>query len=80
VIDARESEPAVPGLRGRFRQALEASMRFRHFLCALATVLVICQTAAAFAAAAEEDRFAPLKRFSQVMDLVENHYVKRHPR
>ncbi|KUG28640.1 carboxyl-terminal protease [hydrocarbon metagenome] len=51
-------------------------MRFRHFLCALATVLVICQTAAAFAAAAEEDRFAPLKRFSQVMDLVENHYVK----
>jgi len=25
---------------------------------------------------AEEDRFAPLKRFSQVMDLVENHYVK----
>jgi len=51
-------------------------MRFRHFLCALATVLVISQTAAAFAAAAEEDRFAPLKRFSQVMDLVENHYVK----
>jgi carboxyl-terminal processing protease len=27
-------------------------------------------------AAPEEDRFAPLKRFSQVMDLVENHYVK----
>jgi len=24
----------------------------------------------------QEDRFAPLKRFSQVMDLVENHYVK----
>ncbi|MDQ7833045.1 MAG: S41 family peptidase [Desulfovibrionaceae bacterium] len=51
-------------------------MRFRHFFCACATILVLGQAASALAAAAEEDRFAPLKRFSQVMDLVENHYVK----
>ncbi|NDY58741.1 S41 family peptidase [Desulfovibrio sulfodismutans] len=51
-------------------------MRFRHSLCAFATILVICQAASVLAAATEEDRFAPLKRFSQVMDLVENHYVK----
>jgi carboxyl-terminal processing protease len=51
-------------------------MRFRHFLCTLLTLLVICSAVSALAAAAEEDRFAPLKRFSQVMDLVENHYVK----
>ena len=40
--------------------------------------LAVCLTlgSAAFAAKPEEDRFAPLKRFSQVMDLVENHYVK----
>ncbi|NMC49464.1 MAG: S41 family peptidase [Desulfovibrio sp.] len=52
-------------------------MRFRHFSCAILTVLVIsAATQFALAAAQEEDRFAPLKRFSQVMDLVENHYVK----
>ncbi|QLA15831.1 S41 family peptidase [Desulfolutivibrio sulfoxidireducens] len=52
-------------------------MRFRHFSCAILTVLVISTaTQFAWAAPQEEDRFAPLKRFSQVMDLVENHYVK----
>ncbi|EHJ46279.1 carboxyl-terminal protease [Solidesulfovibrio carbinoliphilus subsp. oakridgensis] len=40
--------------------------------------LVVCLAmgSVALAAKPEEDRFAPLKRFSQVMDLVENHYVK----
>jgi len=42
--------------------------------CSLAVSLALCSVA--FAAKPEEDRFAPLKRFSQVMDLVENHYVK----
>ena len=42
--------------------------------CSLAVCLVLGSVA--FAAKPEEDRFAPLKRFSQVMDLVENHYVK----
>jgi carboxyl-terminal processing protease len=52
-------------------------MRFRHFSCAVLTVLVISAASQiVLAAAQEEDRFAPLKRFSQVMDLVENHYVK----
>jgi carboxyl-terminal processing protease len=42
--------------------------------CSLAVCLALVSTASA--AKPEEDRFAPLKRFSQVMDLVENHYVK----
>lgn len=42
--------------------------------CSLAVSLALCSTV--LAAKPEEDRFAPLKRFSQVMDLVENHYVK----
>jgi carboxyl-terminal processing protease len=42
--------------------------------CSLVVGLVLAS--GAMAAKPEEDRFAPLKRFSQVMDLVENHYVK----
>lgn len=42
--------------------------------CSLIVGLVLAS--GALAAKQEEDRFAPLKRFSQVMDLVENHYVK----
>jgi carboxyl-terminal processing protease len=42
--------------------------------CSLVVGLVLAS--GALAAKQEEDRFAPLKRFSQVMDLVENHYVK----
>ncbi|MGE4538062.1 MAG: S41 family peptidase [Desulfovibrio sp.] len=40
--------------------------------------LIVCLAIGSVALAAknDEDRFAPLKRFSQVMDLVENHYVK----
>jgi len=38
--------------------------------------LLLALLAAIPAFGAEEDRFAPLKRFSQVMDLVENHYVQ----
>jgi len=40
--------------------------------------LIVCLAVGSVALAAknDEDRFAPLKRFSQVMDLVENHYVK----
>jgi carboxyl-terminal processing protease len=41
--------------------------------------LIVCLAVGSAALAAknnDEDRFAPLKRFSQVMDLVENHYVK----
>jgi carboxyl-terminal processing protease len=38
--------------------------------------LLLALVAAIPAFGAEEDRFAPLKRFSQVMDLVENHYVQ----
>ncbi len=49
-----------------------------RLLTSVSCSLVVCLAlgATALAAKPEEDRFAPLKRFSQVMDLVENHYVK----
>jgi len=50
-----------------------------RFLSKISCSLVLSLAIAAVAVAApkpNEDRFAPLKRFSQVMDLVENHYVK----
>jgi len=47
-------------------------MRLRYKMI-LAAALVATFSLSAFAA--EEDRFGPLKRFIQVMDLIESHYV-----
>ncbi len=49
-------------------------MRFSRKMFAIFLLLGLLNVISAYGA--EEDRFAPLKRFSQVMDLVENHYVK----
>ncbi len=50
---------------------MRVTVKIGLFLC------LICLLTPKFASAkVSEDRFAPLKRFSQVMDLVENNYVK----
>ncbi len=48
--------------------------RLTKISCSL--IIFLALGSVALAARNDEDRFAPLKRFSQVMDLVENHYVK----
>ena len=54
---------------------LEANVMSRISKAGLAVLLAVLLFSAGLALA-QEDRFGPLKRFSQVLDLVENNYVR----